>query len=324
MNLIVKNLTKSYEGRTILQDISLDIKKGEVTCLYGFMNVGKSVLIRVIAGMEKSEMGAISFDGKDLTDCDSEERDFYFPNLSNETYWKSVFNDRSRSELGDGEGQVLAIEHAMKTAKGVLLLDNSFCQMDKKTKKLNYDLIRKAVTEKNLAVLFATNDYDEVFQVADRVAVLNGGKIIQEGNPEDIYRSPATKEVAEIFGNNNLMDAKYVGSNKADFPEFITSEGEHKISTAIDENADFAESEVDYTLAIRPENISLSFGASFPEDNLIKATVKEIVFKGSTTAIKLDANGLELEALVLKLVGLNVGDECMVGLPPDRILVLKN
>ena len=292
--------------------------------MFGVLNVGKSVLIRTIAGMEKSEMGTISFDGNDLSDRSCEEREFYFPNLSNETYWKSVFKDRSRSELSDGEGQVLAIEHAMNTAKGVLLLDNSFCQMDKKTRRLNYARIRKAVEEKNLTVLFATNDYDEVFQIADRVAVLNDGKILQTGNPKDVYLKPASKEVAQIFGHYNLMDAKYVGLKKSGFPEFVTDAGEHQISTSVDKKADFTESDKKYTLAIRPENIPLSFGASFPEDNLIKATVTEIVFQGSTTLIRLDANGLMLDALVLKLVGLSVGDECMVGLPPDRILVLED
>ncbi len=78
------------------------------------------------------------------------------------------------------------------------------------------------------------------------------------------------------------------------------------------------------TLAIRPEHVSISFGASFPEDNLLKAKITNIIFQGANTLIKLDANGLELEALVLRLVGLNIGDECIVGLPPDRILVLKD
>ena len=78
------------------------------------------------------------------------------------------------------------------------------------------------------------------------------------------------------------------------------------------------------TLTIRPEHISISFGASFPEDNLLKAKITDVQYLGATTRLKLDANGLILEAVVLRLVGLNIGDECMVGLPPDRILVLKN
>jgi ABC-type sugar transport system ATPase subunit len=78
------------------------------------------------------------------------------------------------------------------------------------------------------------------------------------------------------------------------------------------------------TLAIRPEYISISFGASFPEDNLLKATVTHVRFLGPTTLITLDADGLKLEALVLRLVGLKAGDECMVGLPPDRIHIHRD
>jgi ABC-type Fe3+/spermidine/putrescine transport system ATPase subunit len=78
------------------------------------------------------------------------------------------------------------------------------------------------------------------------------------------------------------------------------------------------------SLAIRPEHISMSFGASFPEDNLLKAVVRSVTYLGATTRVELDCSGLRLEAMVLRLVGLNVGDECMVGLPPDRILILKD
>ena len=106
-------------------------------------------------------------------------------------------------------------------------------------------------------------------------------------------------------------------------PEFQTLAGEHRLFTdRVERDAPGATNEA-ITLAIRPEHISISFGASFPEDNLLRAKITGISFLGAMTLIKLNAGGLELEALVLRLVGLNVGDECMVGLPPDRILVLK-
>ena len=74
-------------------------------------------------------------------------------------------------------------------------------------------------------------------------------------------------------------------------------------------------------LAIRPEHISIAFGASFPDDNLIKAVVTRVKFLGPSTLVSLDAGGLELEALVMRLVGLEPRGECMLGLPPDRIMV---
>lgn len=77
-------------------------------------------------------------------------------------------------------------------------------------------------------------------------------------------------------------------------------------------------------LGIRPEHISISFGASFPEDNLIKATITGVQFLGATTMVELDAEGLRLDALVPRLVGLNIGDTCMLGMPPDRIAIFKD
>ncbi len=107
-------------------------------------------------------------------------------------------------------------------------------------------------------------------------------------------------------------------------PEFMTLDGEHRLFAGKPEKSALGAINQNISLAIRPEHISISFGASFPEDNLLRATISEIKFQGSTTLLKLDANGLILDALVLRLVGLNVGEVCMVGLPPDRILVLKD
>lgn len=78
------------------------------------------------------------------------------------------------------------------------------------------------------------------------------------------------------------------------------------------------------TLGIRPEQISIAFGASFPEDNLLKAKITGIRFLGANTLVELDAHGLRLDALVPRLVGLDPGDKCMLGLPPDRIAIYKD
>lgn len=326
MTLRIENLSKKYEDVLVLNDISFEVEKGEIFCLYGVLNVGKSVLIRTIAGNEKFDGGRIIFDDVDLTDCSCDERGFYFPNISNDSYWKTLFKTRNRSELSDGEGQVLAIENIIENAlaEGVLLLDNSFCQMDKKTRIKNYNLIKDAVKQRNLAVLFATNDYEEVFQLADKVAILANGKIQQIGTPKEIYEHPVSKKVAEDFGNYNIIQAVRLDSNNPAQPEYSTLAGEHTISTSKTDDGKPGIINQTVSLAIHPEYISISTGASFPEDNLIKAKVTEIKFQGSTTLITLDANGLEIRVLVLRAVGLKVGDEYMVGLPPDRVLVLED
>jgi len=147
--------------------------------------------------------------------------------------------------------------------------------------------------------------------------------LIQIGTPREVYENPKTVAAAKATGRNNIIPAKMT-SNKSEIPEFITIDGEHRISTQrISKNSSGTINQ-NVNLAIRPEHISISFGASFPEDNLVKAEITEIIYQGATTLLKLDANGLSLQALVLRLVGLNVGDECVVGLPPDRIFVLRD
>ncbi len=323
MSLIIKNLSKRYDKTSIIKDVSLEVERGEILGIFGTVGEGKSTLMRAIAGVELQTSGIISFDSLDLTNKPCQERNFYFPDLTNESYWKSIFKTDKPSQLAAGEGQVLALEEALEKAEDVLLLDNQFCYMDRQTREQNCEKLRQKVKEKNLAVIFATNSFIEIFDICDRVAILHKGEIIQTGTPREVYETPNSAVVASVTGRNNLIEARRLTSNKVEIPEFLTLKGEHRLFTdKIDKHLLGAINQ-NLTLAIRPEHISISFGASFPEDNLLKAQITNIIFKGETTLIMLNANGLPLTALVLRLVGLNIGEECMVGLPPDRILVLK-
>ncbi len=322
MSLKINNLSKNYDGTWIIKDISFAAHSGEILGVFGTTGSGKSVLMRLIAGIEKSDSGDISSSDKDVTEMSCEDRGFQFPSLSNESFWQKLFGSKE-SELADGEGQILALENVLEEADGVLLLDNSFCQMDKNTKANAYKKLKQVTKEKNLTVIFATNDYDEIFQVCNRVAILSNKEIKQIGTPKEIYENPNSKAVAEIFGENNLFLARRLTSNKSSIPEFLTLEGEHKLTTAQIDKKKLGTINQNIFLSIRPEQVVITSGASFPEDNLLKAKVTDIKFLGSTTKIYLDSEGLELKSKVLRVVGLNVGDECVVGLPPNRINVLK-
>ena len=321
MSLIIKNLTKRYDNNLIINNVSLEVERGEILGIFGTVGEGKSTLMRAIAGIERQTNGIVSFNALDLTDKSCPERGFYFPNLTNENYWKSVFKTDKPSQLADGEGQVLALEEALERAQDVLLLDNQFCFMDRLTRERNCEKLRQKVKEKNLAVIFATNSFTEIFDICDRVAILHKGEIIQTGTPRDVYENPISAVVASVTGRNNLIEARRLSSGEADIPEFLTLLGEHRLFTDKIDKYLLETINQNLILAIRPEHISISFGASFPEDNLLRAQITNFVFQGETTLIKLNANGLPLDALVLRLVGLNIGEECMVGLPPDRIQV---
>lgn len=324
MTLKITSLAKRYDNNWVLRDISLEIKRGEILGLYSLSGEGKSTLMRLIAGIDQATGGTVHFDSIDMSQKTCEERGFLFPNITNDSFWKTIFKTNKKSPLADGIGQALAIDDALKQAETVLLLDNQFCYMDRLTRDLKIEALRRSVKEKNLAVIFSTNDFEEIFLICDRVAVINKGSVVQIGTPREVYEQPVSAVVAEITGRNNLIAARRLTSSKSETPEYQTIDGEHRLFTVKTERSSLGAINQTVRLAIRPEHISISFGASFPADNLLKAEITEIVYQGATTLIRLNANGLRLEALVLRLVGLNIGDECVVGLPPDRILVLKD
>jgi ABC-type Fe3+/spermidine/putrescine transport system ATPase subunit len=328
MALNIKNLFKKYGDNWIIRNVSLEVSRGEVLGIYGAVGVGKSTLIRAIAGEVQHDGGAVFFDADDVKGLNCEERRFHFPTVTNDALRNAASQTApvatAPTELSEGIGQVVALENALQIADNVLLLDNQFCFMDRETRDENCRKLRLTVREKNLAVVFATNDYSEIFSICDRVAVLHDGEIQQIGTPREVYENPKTAQVARLTGRNNLIKAKIVKSRNADALAFETCVGEHRIyaDRLALEHPDVSDG--NFMLAIRPEHVSISFGASFPEDNLLRARITDIRFRGATTIVELDADNLILQALVLRFVGLNVGEECMVGLPPDRILVLSD
>lgn len=324
MSLKIEKLSKRYSQTWALKDVSFEANEGEILGIFGITGAGKSTLIRIISGTEQSNGGTIHHNSNEITSLSPVERKFHFPKLTNESFWKKIFKTEKKSILSDGEAQALALEEALKTVAGVLLLDDSFCYMDRLLRFEINNKLKTAVLEKGLVVIAATNDFEEALTLCDRIVILDKGEILQAGKPSDIYLNPDSSKVAYISGRNNLIEARRITSNKIEIPEFQTIEGDHRLFTNKTDKSKFAPINQNNILTIRPEHISLSFGASFPEDNVLRAKITDVRFQGSTTLVGLDANGLKLEALVLRLVGLNIGEECMVGLPPDRILVHKN
>jgi ABC-type Fe3+/spermidine/putrescine transport system ATPase subunit len=148
-----------------------------------------------------------------------------------------------------------------------------------------------------------------------------GGRILQTGRPKDLYEHPAKLSVGKFLGRNNLIRVVRLSPGKSEIGEFKTLDGGHIIRIPVDEK-NLVPLNQPCILAIRPEHVVLRESEAKLE-NALPATVRDVNFAGATSSIKLDANGLILEALTLDAVGIAVGDQRTVVLPAERISLLK-
>lgn len=324
MSLTVTDLAKRYGSNWILRQVSFSVESGSITGIFGPKGAGKTTLLRIVAGLETPNSGSISVDSRSPAGSNIGDGIAFVPTVPASTFLQRAFSGTEASTVDTAARQADAIDRALAGTDRVIVLDDAFCFFDEATKREYFDKLRNAAASKGISVLFSTNNFGDVLAFCDQAVVIANGYAVQAGTPESIYDSPETSLVAGITGRNNLIAARRLSSSKADLPEFQTLAGEHRIFAKKIDRGGLGAINQNVTLSIRPEQISISFGASFPEDNLLKATISGFRFLGPLTLVDLDVNGLSIQAFVTRLVGLNVGDECMVGLPPDRIRILKD
>ena len=317
MPLNIDKLSKRFDSTWALRDIELEIASGEVFGIYGGTGAGKTTLLKVIAGNEKANGGAVTLTGELAgSGCYLFERE-------QRSGLTSIFQ-RDKASGSDGENRVKEFRQALSRKEGVMLFDDPFCGVAVPERDVLLQQITKLAKEDAKTVIFASSDFEQIAAICDRVAVIVKGEIAQIGFPQEVYQNPASRSVAAIVGRNNIFAARRLTSTNADLPEFQTIEGSHRLHAKPTAKHALGAINQNVSLAIRPEQLSISFEAAFPEDNIIKAVVTAIRFLGSTTIIELNAGGLHLESRVFRVVGLNVGDECMIAMPPHRIQVLKD
>lgn len=308
MPLSARNLSKSYGDNWVLRDVSFDLADGEILGLFGASDSGKSTLLRILAGRETANSGIFTGDTG------------YLASETTPSFLSVIL----KREPPEQDGRLGAFKKALEAPERLVLLDEPFAGLDASSRFESIERFRDHIRRSERSAIVASNDFETISLISDNAAILAGGEIKQTGIAQQIYDNPNSVAVALLSGRNNVFYARRLTSSKADVPEFVTIEGEHRLFA---EKADIAKMGAinrNIALAIRPQDISIAFGASFPEDNLLRAVVTGVKYLGATTIIQFDAGSLKLEGLVFKLVGLGVGDECMLGLPPDRIRILKD
>jgi len=354
--LSIKNISKNFGAVPAVAEVSLTVERGEFFGLLGPSGCGKTTTLRMIAGLEKPDAGAIEFGGEEITNQPPERRGFgmvfqnyaLFPHLN--VFENVAFGLRARhkptreiaarvssalelvqlpgyekrrvDELSGGQQQRIAIARAIAIEPALLLFDEPLSNLDVGLREETRSELRELVSRLGLTAVYVTHDQEEAFALCDRIAVMVRGRILQTDRPQDLYEQPAQISVARFLGRNNLIEVMRLSSSKANIGEFKTLQGGHTLRLPI-EHVQLLPLNKPCFLAIRPEHVIVNCTNGFAE-NSVRARVREINFAGATSSIKLDANGLLLEALVLQPDGLAIGNDYNLTLPPERLSLLRN
>ena len=246
MSIEIRNVSKQFGDFQALRDVSLDIKSGELIALLGPSGCGKTTLLRIIAGLETADVGTIHFSGEDTTDVHVRDRNvgFVFQHYAlfrHMTVFENVafglrmkprkerpseaqirekvmsllklvqldwIADRFPSQLSGGQRQRIALARALAVEPKVLLLDEPFGALDAKVRKELRRWLRRLHDELHVTSIFVTHDQEEALEVADRVVVINQGKIEQEGTPQQVWDNPASPFVYGFLGDVNLFKGR--------------------------------------------------------------------------------------------------------------------
>ena len=305
-------LTKRYGAALAVRGIDLEIPPGEFFCLLGPSGCGKTTTLRMIAGFERPSAGRVLLDGRDVSDTPPNKRNvntvfqsyalfshltvaenvafgLRFTRTSKEEARSKVgdalslvqmeeFRDRKPHQLSGGQQQRVALARALILNPSVLLLDEPLGALDAKLRKaLQVEL--KALQETvGVTFVYVTHDQEEALTMADRLAVMNGGRIEQVGSPREVYEEPASAYVADFLGVSNLLDAEAVGGvpdgrcrlRVGDF-ELLASRGQTSARGPV-------------KVVMRPERVRIEAPGGTGE-NRLSGKVERVVYAGAISQL---------------------------------------
>ncbi len=339
MILKVIALNVNYDGISLLRDINFSLKKGEILCLLGPSGSGKTTLLHALAGLKTPDSGTFFFAGENITSLAPYKRNFgmmfqdyaLFPhkNVADnvgfglkiqgisrneqqrriaevlEVVGLSGYGARKVSELSGGEQQRVALARSLAPRPRLLFLDEPLGSLDRSLRDRLATEIRAILKKLKVTAIFVTHDQTEAFSVADRVAILQQGKLVQIGKPEEVYRYPVTREIARFLGFRNFI------TGEVDEDIFRCALGKLSLPGPVISGE---------TLLLRPEGARL---VTSEDPYLICGKVVESVYLGATHRVTVGCMGEILNfELPLEPRPPFVGEMIYLWLEQDSLVVL--
>ena len=336
----IKNVSKTYGDNTVLNNLSLNIRKNEFLTLLGPSGCGKTTTLKILAGFENSDIGKVLFNDEDISALPPYKRQLntvfqkyaLFPHMnvyeniafglkikkvSKNEIAKKVsemlklvalegFEKRSIDSLSGGQQQRVAIARALVNEPKVLLLDEPLGALDLKLRKEMQSELKRIQQRLGITFIFVTHDQEEALTMSDTIVVMNKGIIQQMGSPEDIYNEPANAFVADFIGESNIVDGIMLEDLKVEFCNHVF--------TCVDKG--FNSNEV-VDVVIRPEDIEIIS----PEKGMITGKVNSVKFKGVHYEIEVIEN--EHKWIVHNIKNAEIGAMVGLNISPESIHIMR-
>ena len=333
--LDVISIYKAFDGVAVLRDVSFHAGEGEIVCLLGPSGCGKTTMLRLVAGLETADTGAITLDGQPLVEVPVHRRGFglmfqdfaLFPHkdvAANVAFGLRMqqlparqvqarvaemldlvgltgYERRRVYDLSGGEQQRVALARSLAPGPRLLMLDEPLGSLDRALREDLLNELRAILKRVGVTTLYVTHDQQEAFAIADRVLIMSHGQIVQEGTPQQVYRRPASPWVARFLGLSNLLPGRVVASEP----------GRAVVDTAIGSLALDAAGPIiagqAVTVLIRPEAARPTGECPAGDGLVIEGTVSETSFRGGHVRLVVHPGAAPDLSLAFELVAGTAG-----------------
>lgn len=348
--LEVVNLYKEYDDQPLLNGVNIHVESGETLCLLGSSGSGKSTILRIIAGIEKPDSGAVLWNGKDLAGVPVYKRNFglmfqdygLFPHLNvaeNVAFGlkmrglsKSVvaerltealdrvnmlaFRDRRVTDLSGGEQQRIALARALAPSPGLLMLDEPLAALDRSMRVELQEELRHLLKISGIPAVYVTHDQEEALVVSDRLALLNGGTIVQCDQTDRVFRFPANRWAAGFLGMINFLEGTVISENP------LRVRTDCGILTPINPRSEVAFFLGDQvSLLIKP--VGIGEGKQNSEINQLSGIIEETSFRGDHYRLRVKVSpGRSLEFLSTE--SKIEGEKTWINLSEEDVIILAD